>query len=451
MLFRLFRTFRLALKSLMLHPLRSMLTMLGILFGVFSVIAMLAIGEGAKNQAQEQVLKLGATNIIILSVKPPEESSDSGERQARVKRYGLTHLDFKLLSTTIPTVTKAVQFREINAEARYATRKMNTRLVGCNTGYLVLNHLEMEQGRFISERDNEIRANVCVIAHEVAETLFPIDNPLGKTIRIKQNPYLIVGIIQYRTASAAIGGSLSGQDYNKDIYIPRETMASRVNKDDLDIQVTSGSFSAEKVAVSQITLQVARKEHVKPTVDVVRETLEASHGGKKDYAIVVPDELLKQAEQLSDIFDIVLGSIAAISLLVGGIGIMNIMLATVSERTREIGIRRALGAKQRDITTQFLTETVVLSGTGGLVGILLGLATPSLFVLARKVMAFFGFIQTSTTNSEMGRMFANIQPEVSLSSIAIAFGISAMVGIIFGLYPAVSAAKLDPIEALRHE
>ena len=450
MLSLLFRTVRLALKSLLLHPLRSALTMLGILFGVFSVIAMLAIGEGAKNQAQKQVLELGATNIIIISVEPPEESSDSGQRQTRVKRYGLTHEDFGLLSI-IPSVTNAVQFREINAESRFGDRKMNTRIVGCDSGYKILNHLEVEQGRFISERDAEIRANVCVIAQEVARTLFPIDNPIGKSIQIKQSPYRIVGVIKYRTASAAIGGSLSGQDFNKDVYISRATMSSRLNPKDLNIEIGSGSFNAEKVSVSQITLQVRNQEDVRPTVDVVRETLEYTHGKKKDYAIVVPEELLKQAEQLRTIFNIVLGSIAAISLVVGGIGIMNIMLATVTERTREIGVRRALGAKQRDIITQFLTETVVLSGTGGLIGVMLGLLTPLLFSGVRGALEFFKVIPSTATKSEMGRMFAGMVPEVVPSSIFLAFGISAFIGIVFGLYPARSAAKLDPIEALRHE
>jgi len=439
----------LALKSLMLHKLRSGLTMLGIVFGVFSVIAMLAIGEGASAQAQQQVLELGATNIIVVSVKPPESTSGSGaSTRSRVLRYGLLRSDYERLSTTIPTVARATPVREIRQEVRYLHRTINGRLVGCTSDYLDVNHLEISAGRFIADEDQRQRQNACVLGHETAQTLFPLESPLGKSIQLKGQYYTVVGVTKERTASAAIGGSLSGQDYNKDVYIPLQTFQARIG--DLDVQVTTGSFNYEQVELNQITLRVDDRDAVVPTAEVVRETLAATHPGAADYSVVVPLELLRQADQLRQIFNIVLGSIAAISLLVGGIGIMNIMLATVTERTREIGIRRALGARRHDITLQFLTETVVLAGTGGAIGIALGLMTPYTFRGIRWIVESF-VLDGQTAESEMARMFAGMTPQVALWSLPVAFGISVGVGVAFGLYPARSAARLDPIEALRHE
>ena len=442
------RTIRSALKSLMLHKLRSGLTMLGIVFGVFSVIAMLAIGEGASLQAQKQVLELGATNIIVVSVKPADQAGQSSAANSRVLQYGLLRSDFEMLTSTIPTVISAVPIRESNQHVRYLDKEMNARLVGCTEDYVSMNHLQLKRGRFITEQDQKNMLNVAVIADEVAQTLFPLTDPIGKSVRVDDNYYEIVGITKDRTASAAIGGSLSGQDYNKDIYIPLRTFFVRLG--DLIVARETGSFSAEQVELNQITLKVDDPNQVIATSDVVRESLARTHARKKDYAIVVPLELLEQARQIRLIFNAVLGSIAAISLVVGGIGIMNIMLATVTERTREIGIRRALGARQRDITQQFLTETIVLSGTGGVIGVLLGLSTPLAFTVIRSLMKKFLF-DGAATNSEASRIFFEMEPQIAVWSLPLAFGISVGIGIIFGLYPARAAAKLDPIEALRHE
>jgi putative ABC transport system permease protein len=446
------RTVRLALKGLMLHKLRSGLTMLGIVFGVFSVIAMLAIGEGASYQAQQQVLALGATNIIILSVKPPNDMSSSAGGGMRSGgfglQYGLLRSDYRLLTEPLSTIIGAVPIREIPSEARFLQQTLNVRMVGCTPDYLDMNRLEMQQGRFLSDADQAQIANVAVLAAETAETLFPFTDPLGESVQVRNARYKVVGVTRARTASAAIGGSLSGQDFNKDVYIPLRTFQSRVG--DTVTTRLSGSFSREQVELNQITLKVRERKDVLPTSEVVRESLTKTHGTKKDWDVVVPLELLRQADQIRQIFNIVLGSIAAISLVVGGIGIMNIMLATVTERTREIGIRRALGARQRDIIQQFLTETIVLSGAGGIIGVLLGLATPLTFTGIQWIVEHL-VLDNATAGSQLGRMFSDMQPRIALWSLPVAFGISVAIGVIFGIYPAQAAAKMDPIEALRHE
>ncbi len=407
---RFIRTVQLAMKSLLLHKLRSGLTMLGIVFGVFSVIAMLAIGEGASSQAQQQVLALGATNIIVVSKKPPDDAAGSATGgRTDVLRYGLTKDDHRILSRTLPSVTGEVAIRETTLDIRHLERNMTGRVVGCTPGYMEMNHLTIARGRFLTDEDVSRLANVAVIASGVAKTLFPVDDPIGKPLQISARAYVVVGVMQERTASAAVGGSLSGQNYNEDVYIPLDTFQSRINTGGVIMRRTSGSFSAESVIYNQITFQVEKPEDVIPTADVVRETLERTHGTKQDYSVVVPLELLKQADQLRNIFNIVLGSIAGISLLVGGIGIMNIMLATVTERTREIGIRRALGARRNDIIQQFISETVVLSGTGGLIGMALGLSTPIVFRVVKYVVENY-VLESKAGMSDVGRMFLEMTP-----------------------------------------
>ena len=448
------RIIQLALKSLMLHRMRSALTMLGIVFGVFSVIAMLAIGEGASDQAQKQVLELGATNIICVSIEPSQQQTSPGREAGFVKRFGLKKDDLTLLES-IPVVEKAIPIREKRGKFRFRDQELPSgRLVGCTGDYASVNRLDMAQGRFLSEGDKN--DNVCVIAHEVASQLFRVENPVGKAIVVDDTQaFRIIGVTRHRTASAAVGGSLSGQEFNKDIYIPINTMLKRIDNEGLSFERSQGSFSVKQYYYSQITLQVSNSDDVEKVAEVVRDSLgllESDKNKKRnDVDVVVPKELLKQARQLKNIFNVVLGSIAAISLVVGGIGIMNIMLATVTERTREIGVRRALGAKQGDITTQFLTETIVLAGTGGLIGVILGLLTPYMFFAVRYAVTTWIMTETSIEGSELGRIFSGMEPSIVWWSPFVAFGISVGIGIIFGLYPARAAARLDPIEALRHE
>ncbi|MFO0909669.1 MAG: ABC transporter permease [Isosphaeraceae bacterium] len=428
---RIWRGLKLGMKSLLLHKLRSGLTVLGIVFGVAAVIAMLAIGEGSSHDAQERIQQLGATNIIVRSVKPTDESqsSTSGGRRS-ILSYGLLYDDFDKVMATVPTIKKALPIREIRKQIRHLNRSIDGRVVGTTHDYDEFNRLALERGRFLTEADNEKTMNYAVLANETARTLFPYEDPIGQSVKIGSDYYTVVGVTRERASTGAIGGSLSGQEFNKDIYIPLSTCRLRFG--DKILTSRTGSFEMEETQLSQITLQVGSIPEVKPThlvIEAVVKPAGSQHSQKKDVDIIVPYDLLLEAQRTARQFNIILGTIASISLLVGGIGIMNIMLATVTERTREIGIRRALGAKRRDITQQFLIETVVLSGVGGLLGVTMGITIP-------RIIVYF---------------IPDQKAIVTLQSVILAFSISVGIGILFGIYPARRAAMMDPIEALRHE
>jgi len=436
------RAWKLGIKSLLLHPMRSMLTILGIFIGVASVIWLLAISEGISLKAQQQIEKLGAENIIVRSVKPPTEVTAD---QRGPLTYGLTRQDWELLDETIRAIEATTPIREVRRRFQYENNSISGRLVGCTPEYADLNSLEIQpnRGHFISDIDVDNRINVCVLAAEVATTLFGFKNPVGQTIHVDDDVYTVVGVLKPKAATAAIGGSMSGQAFDKDVYIPISTLWQRVG--DFVVTVGGGSFSGEIVELNQVTLKVTDSKKVLNTAQLVRESLHG-HDRMRDISVVVPLELLEQAKQTRFMFMVFMGLIAAISLLVGGIGIMNIMLATVTERTREIGIRRALGAKKQDIIRQFLVETIVLSVVGGLTGILGGLLCVPAVDLAR----FAAETYDSTLLQTLPDSIRDVRPQIVPISIPIAFGISVVVGVIFGLYPASRAANLDPIEALRN-
>ncbi len=432
LLFRLKRTLKLGIKSLWMHRLRSTLTTLGIIFGVCSVIAMLAIGEGASREAQESIARLGSTNLIIETVRPPEEQTDTGNVET-VKSYGLTYADAESIRNTIPNVDVAVPIREIDQEARYLNRKVAIKIVGTIPWYTEISPIRLMRGRFLSSTDLHHQLAVCVIDDQVGRKLFAFDDPLGLDVKIYGGYYRVVGIVTraatgkttdgFDRGPAVVSGDSGGVVGN--IYIPLTTAKSRFTE--LTASFSGGSQSVERVELQKIIVKVTSNRQVLQMRDIIDTLLNHIHD-KQDYQIVVPLELLRAAARTRRIFSIVLGSIAAISLLVGGIGIMNIMLATVSERTREIGIRRALGARKRDIIVQFLSETLLLTLLGGVLGIILGSIIPSL-------VTHFGHMPTIITGG----------------SLVLAFGVSAAIGITFGLYPACRAANMDPIESLRHE
>ena len=420
------RTVHLGIKSLMLRKMRSGLTILGIIFGVCSVIAMLAIGEGASYEAQQAIKKLGSNNIIIRSVKPPEDNKASTGRAFAVE-YGLTYKDASRLQTTIPGIRRVLPLRIIRDNVRFNEKSVPCQIIGTHPIYPEIVGMDVIKGRFLSETDETYMNNVCAITASLAQRLFPYQDPLTEEIKINADYYPVIGIVREKSTEQKRpqSGPTEGQALDNNVYIPLSAARSRFGE--TLVTRTAGSFQAERVELHQLTVQFGSPDMIEAAVPQIEGVLQRFHS-KKDYEMIVPLQLLRQAQQTEKIFNIVLGSIAAISLLVGGIGIMNIMLATVTERTREIGIRRALGARKKNIITQFLVETTVLSIGGGLIGVVLGVIAPILV-----------------------SHFTSMKTIITPWSLLLAFGISGAVGIIFGLYPASCAADLHPIEALRHE
>jgi len=428
--YALLSTVRLGVKSLALHKLRSILTMLGIIFGVCSVIAMLAIGEGASYSAQEEIKKLGSRNIIVRSLKPPDDAraqSSGGAGRGGALDYGLTYQDGARLQSTIPGVQQVLPMRIIRENVRFDQNTVACQIIGTLSAYPDIAGVDLIRGRFLVHLDEVNQENVCILTIGLAERLFPYQDPLQHSVKIDEFYYRVVGLVQERNLPEhrAQSGQMEGEALDNNVYIPLATSRSRFGE--VLVRRTAGSVETEKVELHQITLQMRDTAAVESADPQIKAMLQRFHS-KLDYELIVPLQLLRQAERTKRIFNIVLGSIAAISLLVGGIGIMNIMLATVTERTREIGVRRALGARKSDITTQFLVETIVLSIGGGLIGVVVGVVIP--------------FLVSHLTD---------MKTIVTVWSVVVAFGISGAIGIIFGLYPASAAADLDPIEALRHE
>jgi len=420
-IFNVARNIHLGIKSLMLHKLRSFLTMLGIVFGVSSVIAMLSIGEGASKEALAQIRKLGSTNILISSIKPVEDEAEANVHSHMIM-YGLLYDDELRVIETFPAVQQVAPVKEIRKEGRLYERALELRVVGTTPAWFDLVQRSLIAGRGILKRDIDAHAHIVVLTEYGARRLLATERAIGEQLRIGSEYFEVVGIVR---SEAEQGGTIQTPDQEVDAYIPLNV--ARTSFGDIIIRRTTGSREMSRVELHQLIVQIRNEDEVEATAAGITRMLERFHK-KLDYRISVPLALLRQAEATKRNFNIVLGSIAGISLLVGGIGIMNIMLASVTERTREIGVRRAIGAKRKQIVVQFLIETMVLSTLGGFVGIGIGVSIPWLVT-----------------------RFSGMPTVVTPESLVLSVGISMAVGIVFGLYPAVRAANLDPIEALRHE
>ncbi len=415
------RNILLGIENLLLHKLRSFLTMLGVVFGVGSVVAMLSVGEGASKEAMDNIRKLGSNNIIISSIKSIEEESAT-TAHSHMSIYGLTYDDQTRIAETYNTIKQTAPVKLIRKEGRLHARSLELRVVGTTPEWFDLIQRPIIAGRVLLEADQKNQAAVAVLTEFGARKLLATESTIGQALRIGGDYFEVVGIIKSESGQA---GNIQIPDQQVDVYIPMKIARSYFG--DVFTRVTSGSRTRELVELHQIIVQVDNSDNVEPTAAAIERMLDRFHK-KKDFLVSVPLALLRQAEATKRTFNIVLGSIAGISLLVGGIGIMNIMLASVTERTREIGIRRAIGAKRRQIIVQFLIETVVLSTIGGILGIGIGVLIPLIITY-----------------------FSGMPTVITMASILLPLFISASIGVIFGLYPAARAANVDPIVALRHE
>ena len=426
-----------AIQSILTHPLRSILTGFGVFIGVVSVIWLLAIGEGIANQAEGEIMELGANNLIVSSKRPPEEERSS--KGAYFYSYGLTENDYYKISQTVPNISASYPTRELNNRTIF-TKAAKTRgeLLGCLSNYRDLHNLVLTKGRFISEEDNYQGAEVCVLASSLAKTLFPFGDSLGKPVNIGGNLYTVIGEVAPRTNLNDSGGLGFKELFEDNVYLPLSTHWSKIF--DYYYRGYDGSN-----LVSKITLTIDDQSKLLTVAQMIRDLLQKDHG-MEDYQVTVPLELMEQAERAKMTFVALMGLVAGISLFVGGVGIMNIMLATVTERTREIGIRRAIGAKQSDIIFQFLAETIVLTGMGGIAGILAGLLCEPAY------STILDFMETlaPTLYESLPPSMQGMKPVLVPWSLPLVFGVAVITGLIFGLYPARKASQMDPVEALRH-
>jgi len=420
----LMRDISLGIENLLLHKLRSFLTMLGVVFGVGSVVAMLSVGEGASKDTLAQIKKIGSNNIIITSVKSTEEENTTNQSSSFMSVYGLKYVDSERIAATFSIVKTVVPVKSVSKSGTLGTRTMDLRVVGTTPDWFKLVKRDLVAGRVLVEEDTLNKAQALVLTEYGARKLLATRNTIGQDVSIGGTSFKVVGIVKSSEDTNATGG-VQLPDQAVDAYIPINV--AKFYYGDITIKQSSGSSERKNVELEQIIVEVDDMKHVESAATGIETMLTKFHP-KKDYSMSVPMALLKQAEATKRTFNIVLGSIACISLLVGGIGIMNIMLASVTERTREIGIRRAIGAKRKQIIVQFLIETVVLSTIGGVVGLCLGVFIPLLITL-----------------------FAGMETVITAFSIILPLFISVAIGIVFGLYPAARAAEVDPIIALRHE
>ena len=433
------RVFQISFDSLSAHKLRTFLTMLGVIMGVAAVVSMLSIGEGAKQEALEQISILGINNIII-NARVPEETP--GTSQALGLSPGLSLEDGRNIALFSQLVSNVVPQRfEPVSTISYGGNESAVRVVATVPSFIYSSSIDVEVGRFITPRDNDEFSQVCVLGSKAKRELFAFENPIGHSVRIGDLDFAVVGVMADKYIGRGKVEGLELKNFNEDVYIPFRAAVKKFDR--LPPQSANASFwrhghqmnaETEEVQayntpeIDQLTVSVTDLAQIPAVTSLIEQILKRRHGGVTDYEIVVPESLLRQSQKTQQIFNIVMGAIAGLSLLVGGIGIMNIMLATVLERTREIGVRRAVGARQNDILRQFLLEAVVICLLGCAIGLAMG------YIISKAISFYAGW--------------ATI---VSLYSIVLAVGVSTAVGIVFGIYPARKAARLDVIESLRYE
>lgn len=433
-----------AFEAIANNKMRALLTALGIIFGVASVIAMLSIGAGAKEEILEQMKLIGVNNIIVKAKEFDAKESNSDEAKKNKYSPGLSVEDMLSIAKVLPGVEAISPEIVIEKSVMSKSKKIDSRLIGVDNPYFDINNFELETGKFFNESQILSGAAVCVIGYELKKKLFPSSDPIGKTVKCGNVWLTIVGVLESRRVTEQAQQNLGMRDYNIDLFVPYKTVLLRYrnrsqitqakidalnNNNDDDEGGKKESVIPESIhQLDKIIVKVKNTELLSASADVISRLLKRKHYNVIDFEIFIPELLLKQQQKTKDIFNMVLGAIAGISLLVGGIGIMNIMLASVYERIKEIGLRIALGARQKDVILQFLYEAVLISVSGGIIGIILGISI-----------------------SYIVSLFADIKTIITFSSIFVSFGVAVLTGLVFGISPARKAAMQDPITSLRHE
>ncbi len=448
---RVLSNFSIAVEAVVSNKVRSLLTALGIIFGVAAVIAMLAIGNGAQREILEQIKLVGVNNIVIKPiVEQKEEKVEEkvGKKEKRKFSPGLTVRDVRSIEGVIPGIASVSPEVILDTYVIRDGLRRSAKLVGVEQSYFNLYNFDIGEGNTFSGEQLRLGHGTCIIGYAIKTRFFQKENPIGKSIKVGQHWLTISGVLKERPVSTSSISKLGIRDFNMDIYVPLKTMLiryrdrDRITAEQLRLatlrsngQISDDNTTPEQEAerknyhqLDRLVIQVSETTMLTPTAEVISRMLERRHYGVIDYEIEIPELLLKQQQRTNDIFNYVLGAIAGISLLVGGIGIMNIMLASVLERIKEIGLRLSIGAKKSDVVQQFLFEAVMISVSGGVIGVLLGVT-----------LAFL------VSN------FGDIPTVITLPSIVLSFGVAATVGLIFGIAPARRAASQDPITSLRHE
>jgi putative ABC transport system permease protein len=443
-----------AIDAVFANKVRSLLTALGIIFGVAAVIAMLAIGNGAQQEILNQIKLVGVNNIVIKPIieQKEEKLNEQAGGQKEKKKFspGLTVRDMNGIKEIIPGLARVSPEIILNTSVIRNGIRRSAKLVGVEPSYFEIYNFELSEGHIFNQEQLKIGSPVCIIGSALKSKFFPTENPIGKNIKVGPHWLTIVGVMRERLVSENSISKLGIRDFNMDVYVPLQTMLIRYENRDMitaeDIRMASmrsngmvfivGDSESDEDAeakknyhqLDRLVIQVSDTEKMQATAEVISRLLTRRHYEVVDFEIEIPELLLKQQQRTNDIFNYVLGAIAGISLLVGGIGIMNIMLASVLERIKEIGLRLSIGAQKSDIVQQFLFEAIMISVSGGLIGVVLGISMASIVSAV-----------------------ADIPTIVSFTSILLSFGVAATVGLIFGIAPARRAATQDPIASLRYE